>query len=98
MSWQVDADAAEEVRTLRANLSADRLTDSFFEIHVPCGAASHRHGERGRSSDDGPARAVAETQTGDAQAGDRTHHDRLGVVAAVHHLRHAGPKLRIAVE
>ena len=70
MAGQVDADAAEEVAALGADLAPDGPADLFLETDVPGGAAGHRHRERGALTGDTPAGPVDELGARDPEACD----------------------------
>ena len=72
MAEQVHADGARVVGPRRTGLHAHSLPDPLFEIGLPRRGAGDRHRERRGVADDDPARAVAEPDTRDAEARQRT--------------------------
>jgi hypothetical protein len=95
---QVDADAAEEVGALRAQLEADRRADPLLEPHVPGGTPGHRHREGGRMAHHHTPGAVGEEQAGNPQPRDPPHRVRRPVVAVAQHVGQALPERKVAVE
>ncbi len=71
---QVDADAAKEVPPM-ARTSRPMTRPTSSSNRCPRGTAGHRHGEGGSVATHHAARAVHETDSGDAQPGHGPHDD-----------------------
>ena len=94
----VDAHRPREVGARRTQLASDRVADTFLEIGIPRGTASHRHREAGRVADHDATGPVGERDARQSDAFDTRRVEGSLVVAAALEELQTGPRRGVAVE
>ncbi len=81
---EIDADAGEEIRAVRARLDADRVADALLEVRIERRGARHRDRKLRRAPDDDAARPIGEADAFEAETRHRRGDVRPLVVVAPH--------------